>query len=203
MMADRCAECGERSLCERVAPFTVHHDGQSRDIQDRRTVCDSCKNVSYVGSQISEHELAVAAVIRDIEGLLSAVELQQIRAKYRFRQTDLEQMLSTGPKTWTRWERGKIPQSKAADKLIRLIGEDPEVARRLMEIARVENPEAAAVFQQIEESEKVLARAQMRAELRNLGTTDRDQLADRLADKAYDAARETRRRSAHRMEDVA
>ena len=34
-----------------------------------------------------------------------------------FQQTDSEAKLSTEPKTRTRWERGKVPQSKAADQL--------------------------------------------------------------------------------------
>lgn len=195
MTSSRCPECGKDALEERIEPFAVEIDGQSRTIQDRRTVCRHCGNVSYVGAQNSEHELAVAAVIREIEGLLSAAELQHIRQKYRFRQTDMEQILSTGPKTWTRWERGKVPQNKAADKLIRLIGEDPDIARRLMEQAGVDNPEAAAVFARIESDARDLGRALLRAEFRSLQTQDPAQIADRLADKAFDAARDLRRRA--------
>lgn len=58
----------------------------------------------------------------------------------------MEQILSTGPKTWTRWERGKITQTKAADKFIRAIADDPYLARRLMRDAGVEDPEAEEVF---------------------------------------------------------
>ena len=34
-----------------------------------------------------------------------------------FQQTDSEAKLSTEPKAWTQWERGKVPQSKVADRL--------------------------------------------------------------------------------------
>lgn len=195
MAANQCPECGHAAFGERIEPLTVEHNGQSRTIRDRGTVCGNCGHVGYVGSQISGHELAVAAVIRDIEGLLSAEELQRIRLKYRFRQTDMEQMLSTGPKTWTRWERGKVPQSKAADKLIRLLGEDPDVARRLMEQANIDNPDAAAVFRQIEDDARHLGRLLMRAEWRSLQEGDPDGFVDRLADRAFDAARDIRRRA--------
>lgn len=158
-------------------------------------VCQDCGHAGYAGSQISEHELAVAAAIREIDGLLSAADLQRIRLKYGFRQTDMERMLSTGSKTWTRWERGKVPQSKAADTLIRLIGDDPDIARRLMEQSGIDNPEAAAVFHQIEENAKHLGRTLIRAELRLLRDDASDEFANQLADRAFEAVRDVRRRA--------
>jgi len=158
--------------------------------------CANCGNISYQGDQISAHELAVASAVREIEGLLSADELYRIRVKYKLRQTDMEQMLSTGPKTWTRWERGKIPQSKAADTLIRVIAEEPDVAYRLMIQAGVENAEAKATFLQIEQDAKRLARALLRVELGECPSTDMEQFADRIADRAFDTARDVRRQAA-------
>ncbi len=81
----------------------------------------------------------------------------------------MEQMLSTGPKTWTRWERGKITQTRAADRFIRAIADDPYLARRLMRDAGVENPEAEEVFARIEHDERLRARAALRAELGRRG----------------------------------
>ena len=201
MTAERCLACGEpSSVLEKVVPLKVESGGKSTVIQDRRMVCDKCGNVSYVGAQISEHERAAAAAIREIEGLLSADELQRIRAKYRLKQTDMEQMLSTGPKTWTRWERGKVPQSKAADKLIRLIAEDPDVARRLMEQAGIDNPEASATFAQIEADAKLISRAAIRAELRRFQDGDIERVVDRAADAAFETVRDARRQAAARSE---
>ncbi len=201
MTAERCVACGEpSSVLEKVVPLKVESGGKSTVIQDRRMVCDKCGNVSYVGAQISEHERAAAAAIREIEGLLSADELQRIRAKYRLKQTDMEQMLSTGPKTWTRWERGKVPQSKAADKLIRLIAEDPDVARRLMEQAGIDNPEASATFAQIEADAKLISRAAIRAELRRFQDGDIERVVDRAADAAFETVRDARRQAAARSE---
>ena len=195
-MTDRCLNCGEVAVQERVVDFAVDHNGKSANIQDRQMFCANCGNISYQGDQISAHELAVASAVREIEGLLSADELYRIRVKYKLRQTDMEQMLSTGPKTWTRWERGKIPQSKAADTLIRVIAEEPDVAYRLMIQAGVENAEAKATFLQIEQDAKRLARALLRVELGECPSTDMEQFADRIADRAFDTARDVRRQAA-------
>lgn len=199
MTAERCVECGELSVHDRIVPINIEHEGQSRLIQDRRMVCGHCGNVSYIGAQISEHQRGVASAIRDMDGLLSAEALQQIRAKYRFKQTDMEQMLSTGAKTWTRWERGKVPQSKAVDKLIRLIADDPYVARRLMEQAGIDNPEATEVFSRIEEDAKRVGRLLVRAELRRLQSGNPDDIADRIADAAFSKVYDARRQATDHM----
>jgi|HubBroStandDraft_5_1064220.scaffolds.fasta_scaffold167535_2 putative zinc finger/helix-turn-helix YgiT family protein len=196
MTAKQCVNCGSLNVLERKVPFDVEHGLKKTTILDRQTFCDECGNISYFGSQISEHQKAVAAAIREMDGLLSGEALARIRARYRLKQTDMEQMLSTGPKTWTRWERGKVPQSKATDKLIRLMAEDPDVARRLMEQAGIDNPEAAETFAQLEESAKALARAMVRAEIRRMQANDMDRVADQVADRAFEAARDARRKAA-------
>jgi len=188
-MADICVVCGNATLTAQTASFVVVHGGHQANIEDLRTVCTSCGNVSYIGEQASRHELAVAAKIREMEGLLSAEELRRIRLKYAFRQTDLEAMLSIGPKTWTRWERGKVPQSKAADTLIRVLAEDPEVARRLMEQAGIDNGAAAEVFARIDEDTRRLAVASLRAQI-GAGLPDAD--VGRVAARAIDAVRAAR-----------
>jgi putative zinc finger/helix-turn-helix YgiT family protein len=188
-MPDLCAVCGNETLTEQIVPFAVVHGGHHCNIEDLQTVCTACGNVSYVGEQASRHELAVAAKIREMDGLLSAEELRRIRLKYAFRQTDLEAMLSIGPKTWTRWERGKVPQSKAADTLIRVLAEDPEVARRLMEQAGIDNGAAADVFARIDEDTRRLAVASLRAQI-GAGMPEAD--VGRVAARAVDAVRAAR-----------
>jgi putative zinc finger/helix-turn-helix YgiT family protein len=193
-MSEICTACGNAALTERVAPFVFSHGGKQASIDDYQTVCEACGTVSYAGEQISRHELAVAAKIREMDGLLSADDLRCIRLKYAFRQTDMEAMLSVGPKTWTRWERGKIPQSKAADTLIRVLADDPEVARRLMLQSGIENPAAAGVFEQIDEDMKRLATASLHA---RIGPSwSRDMSVGDVASRAIDAVREARREKA-------
>ena len=164
-MSDFCTACGGTSLTEQVAPFSFVHGGKQGVINDHQTVCGQCGTILYEGDQITRHELAVAGKIREMEGLLSAEELRRIRLKYGFRQTDMEAMLSIGPKSWTRWERGKVPQSKAADTLIRVLADVPEVARLLMRQAGIENPAAEAVFAEIDKDMQLLAEANLRSQI--------------------------------------
>ncbi len=192
-MSDQCFACGEMAVERRVEDLLVHHDGKSVTISDERMVCSACGEVSYAGSQISRHELAIAAAIRQMDGLLSAEELRRIRAKYKLLQSDMEQILSTGPKTWTRWERGKVPQSKPTDKLLRMMADDPDLAHRLMLQAGVVNAEAEAEFQRIERDAKVLARARIRAETSLPSISDMDRYVEQVIEASAmmrDARRE-------------
>nr|WP_294545156.1 type II TA system antitoxin MqsA family protein [uncultured Rhodopila sp.] len=193
-MSEICTACGNAALTERVASFFFSHGGKQASIDDTQTVCEVCGSVSYAGEQISRHELAVAAKIREMDGLLSADDLRCIRLKYAFRQTDLEAMLSVGPKTWTRWERGKVPQSKAADTLIRVLADDPEVARRLMLQSGIENPAADRVFEQIDEDMKRQATANLQAQIGS--SWSRDMSVGDVASRAIDAVRAARRENA-------
>jgi putative zinc finger/helix-turn-helix YgiT family protein len=199
-MSDFCTRCGAQGLSECTVPHEVEHEGKTRSILDTRTVCAVCGAVSYIGAQISRHELAVSAAIREMDGLLSAEELRRIRAKYRLKQTDLERMCSIGPKTWTRWERGKVVQSKSTDTLIRLLADDPEIARRLMQQAGVVNAEADAVFRQIEEDAQKVARAMIRVELGKYDPCNAEQAVHDIADMAFKNVSDVRREAAARAE---
>lgn len=187
MTVERCLACGEGAVEERVEHVTVERGGRSASYQDRRMVCGACGNVSYRGSQISEHERAQADADRAVDGLLSAGELNAIRLKYCLRQTDMEAILETGPKTWTRWERGKVPQSKAVDKFIRTIAKHPYVARQLMREAGIDNPEAEEVFALIERDERRIARSRLTAEIGKRVGLDGARIAEIAADQAFDA----------------
>ena len=200
MTGEQCPKCGQAGVQERVAPFAFEHGGKSMSIEDRQMFCENCGNISYAGKQISDHEYAVARAIREAEGLLSAEELRRIRSKYRLRQTDMEQMLSVGPKTWTRWERGKVPQSKAADKLIRLIAEDPDVAHRLMEQAAIDNPEAAEAFARIEADAWRVLLALLGVEPGKVRDRDVGLFTSRPAGEAFQTMRAARREAAARAE---
>lgn len=200
MTAELCLACGESAVRERTIPLTFDHAGKRLTILDTQMFCENCGNVSYAGKQISDHEFSIAKAIREAEGLLSAEELRRIRCKYRLRQTDMEQMLSVGPKTWTRWERGKIPQSKAADKLIRLIAEDPDVAQRLMEQAQINNPEAAQAFERIEADAWRVLQALLGVEPGKVRDRDAKLLTSRPAGEAFETMRNARREAAARAE---
>lgn len=160
-MSDRCANCGEYSLNERIA--AMEHEVAGRVIlieDDLHTFCGSCGHVSYVGSQISEMEIRVARKIREQDGLLMPEELKAVRNKYGLTQSEMEDLLSIGKKTWIRWERGKVVQSKAVDTLIRAMAAHPAIVRDLLSQKGVVSNSASQVLDAIDaETELSLIRS--------------------------------------------
>ena len=142
-----CVACGGARAGERVAPVT-HKVGQRSVVvkEDRHLYCPDCETVSYRGALLAENQEAIARQVRLDEGLLTPDELRVIRLKYGLTQADMEALLQIGPKTWVRWERGRVVQSQTADQLIRLIARKPDVLRDLMTLRNVSSPVATAAL---------------------------------------------------------
>lgn len=142
-----CVECGQTAVTEVVA--TVKHKVGSREVvieQERHLRCGHCGTISYRGAMLEESQHAIAAALRRQDNLLTPDELRAIRLKYGFTQAEMETLLSIGPKTWVRWERGKVVQSSAADQMIRQIDRSPDVVRDLMTRRGTHNPRTEEVL---------------------------------------------------------
>jgi HTH-type transcriptional regulator / antitoxin MqsA len=64
-------------------------------------------------------------------GLLTPEEIVAIRKKLGLSQSELERLFGLGSKVVTRWETGRVVQSRAADVALRLLALDPENLKRI------------------------------------------------------------------------
>jgi putative zinc finger/helix-turn-helix YgiT family protein len=143
-----CSECGSKSLSERVA--AVEHKIRDRRIrveQERHLLCANCGELNYTSEMLSESQRAIANVLRADAGLLTTDDLIEVRLSYGFTQEQMEALLGTGPKTWVRWERGKVPHSRQADELLREMGRNPGFVAVLMDRRDIENETARYVIE--------------------------------------------------------
>jgi len=84
--------------------------------------CDTCGAISFTREQDRIVEMRAASEARAAHGLMTGPEIAELRHYLNdISQTDLEEILSMGPKTITRWERGTVFQSHANDALLRII----------------------------------------------------------------------------------
>lgn len=64
-------------------------------------------------------------------GLLTPVDIRNIRERAGLSQIEISQLLGVGEKTYTRWESGRSLQNKSSDNLIRVFEQNAELFTRL------------------------------------------------------------------------
>ena len=93
--------------------------------------CAACGERFFTAEQAKAVSVAVKRQVRAEAGLLTPEEIVAIRQKLSLSQNDLEQLFGLGSKVVTRWETGRVVQSKAADVALRLLALDPANLKRL------------------------------------------------------------------------
>jgi HTH-type transcriptional regulator/antitoxin MqsA len=93
--------------------------------------CWSCGKRFFTPDQVKVVLLAMKRQARVKAGLLAPEEIVEIRKKLGLNQSELERLFGLGSKVVTRWETGRVVQSKAADVALRLLALDPENLKRI------------------------------------------------------------------------
>ncbi|HMD32687.1 MAG TPA: type II TA system antitoxin MqsA family protein, partial [Candidatus Acidoferrales bacterium] len=77
--------------------------------------CGKCGERFFTPGQARAVSIAVKNLVRKKLGMLSAEEIVRTRKALGLSQTELEGLFGLGAKVVTRWESGRVVQSKAAD----------------------------------------------------------------------------------------
>lgn len=96
--------------------------------------CSRCRERTFTPEQAQEVAKKVKAIARERLNLLPPDKIISIRRRYSLSQEDLEHLLGLGRKVVTRWERGKVLQSKTADVVLRLMDRSPAILEELKQI---------------------------------------------------------------------
>ncbi len=131
MYPKKCAACGG-PVAESVGtlPFSVR--GETLEVPGvNHGACGECGEV-YLSLDAAERLQAEAVrMSKAARGLLSPSEIREIRRSFAMSQAAFEGLLGVGPKTVIRWEKGTVFQGATADRLMRLLRAQPELARVL------------------------------------------------------------------------
>jgi len=93
--------------------------------------CSSCGERFFTPEQARAVSIATKNYVRQKQGLLSPEAIIGIRRRLQLSQTNLEKLFGLGPKVVTRWETGRVVQSKTADIALRLLDMDPPKVQKL------------------------------------------------------------------------
>ncbi|HKP74242.1 MAG TPA: type II TA system antitoxin MqsA family protein [Longimicrobiaceae bacterium] len=138
-----CALCGgDVQLIRERRKYRIK--GRAVEVEVEFSRCGRCGEEQWTDEQVTQGQIAAAAVLRKSLNLLSPDEILRIRKSLGLTQDDFERLLGAGKKTAVRWERGILPPSSAMNELIWLIGEDRKNAERLALKHGVRLPRAAS-----------------------------------------------------------
>jgi HTH-type transcriptional regulator / antitoxin MqsA len=137
-----CAVCGSEKVKKIRRKFAATYNQVPISIPNAEMyACTACGERFFAPDQAKALSLAVKRQARVEAGLLTPEEIVAIRQKLGLSQSELERLFGLGSKVVTRWETGRVVQSKAADVALRLLALDPENLKRL----RLRRDEASRV----------------------------------------------------------
>ena len=124
-LTNRCPACHSETtpvLDRRVTTFGK----RTLVVDDEWLHCSACGEDFYTTELADQLHGRVISTIRLGDGLLSPQAIRNIRLDLGLTQRDLERLIGTGEKTCVRWESGRVCQSVAADRVLRLLAANNE-----------------------------------------------------------------------------
>jgi putative zinc finger/helix-turn-helix YgiT family protein len=131
-----CVVCGDSATKVKEVKKARYRD-ETVEVMSEFFRCESCKEGFVTPEQMRTHVRAVKNEVRKKHGLLSPEKIAAIRHKLELTQSELEDVLGTGPKMVVRWESGKVIQSRGHDNMLRLLDRDPAALKSLRQIQKL------------------------------------------------------------------
>jgi putative zinc finger/helix-turn-helix YgiT family protein len=128
----RCAVCDSEEVQTVRTKFVAKYNQTSITVpMAEMSRCGKCGERFFTPEQARAVSIAVKNQARKKLGLLSSEEIVRTRKALGLSQAGLEDLFGLGAKVVTRWESGRVVQSKAADVALRLLAADPGRVKEL------------------------------------------------------------------------
>jgi putative zinc finger/helix-turn-helix YgiT family protein len=113
-----CPACGsdKAHVIQRVEQF--HEPDVQGEFRDEITKCDECGEEVFTFEQAEASAKAYAAAVARARNSPSVERLFELRMNLKWSQAQMEEAFGVGPKTWGRWERGTVPLTGPAARLL-------------------------------------------------------------------------------------
>ncbi len=153
----QCPSCGHQPLeARRIRDeFEYGPDGERITVIAEAVpvlVCPACGETLYGPEAAVVRHQAICRAL----GLLSPAEIKALRERLGPDQEDFARLTGIGVATLSRWERGRLLQTRALDRYLRLLGALPQAAQVLRTLQR---PEQATGPFHLPPAEEATARA--------------------------------------------
>ena len=121
-----CPDCGAQ-MNRDIRPEEILHKGRTLTVRQPGFYCIACDQAVLTAADIRATEPAIVDFRAQTEGLLSAVEITQIREQIlHLSQRQAGMILGGGPRAFQKYESRKVTVSRPMSNLLRLLRKHPE-----------------------------------------------------------------------------
>ena len=126
-----CKICKSDDVSGFVEVEDISYKGNDLQVSIAYSVCNNCDREFVSKPQIIQNELALRAVKKTFDGLLSSEEIVRAREELSLTQEQAARVFGGGRNAFSKYERGEVSQSVAMDKLIRICLNHRNIFREL------------------------------------------------------------------------
>jgi HTH-type transcriptional regulator/antitoxin MqsA len=126
-----CKICKSEDISGFVEVEDISYKGKDLQVSIAYSVCNNCNREFVSKPQIIQNELALRAVKKTFDGLLSSEEIVRAREELSLTQEQAARVFGGGRNAFSKYERGEVSQSVAMDKLIRICLNHRDIFREL------------------------------------------------------------------------
>ena len=113
----QCPECGKGYLKKEIAELVGSRKGEPFPIRMEALVCSKCHFKTVPQERAAQFALRTANAYRQVHGLLTSMEIKDLRCQLHMTQKQFANFLHVGVASVKRWELGEI-QDAAMNRLI-------------------------------------------------------------------------------------
>jgi len=135
MKVRKCPFCGKGQLIRGTRRLSFKYHDELIRFDQPGDHCNKCKEGIVTGIDLGVTEKYIQNRRNEIDGYLKSDEVKAIRKKLGLTQAQAAVLFGGGPNAFSRYERGEVRQTKALDRLLRLLAKYP---KHLAELVRDE-----------------------------------------------------------------
>jgi HTH-type transcriptional regulator/antitoxin MqsA len=122
-----CKLCHSSDVSILTSKDSFTYKGQEIEYDVEYSVCNSCGREFIDTQQIQKNDATILNAKKLADGLLSSDEIQQIRKNLGLTPETAAKIFGGGKDAFYKYESGKVVQSAAMDRLLRIAKEFPSV----------------------------------------------------------------------------